>query len=220
MTDTPAVEPDPAAAARRITERREQLGIEEEELARRAAMAPNYLRHLLTAGPSFDPGGFVRIAAALGTTREALVEGRSDAPPGQGAPGPRPRLLDLTEAECWELVGTHGVGRVGLPVRPGPVVYPVNFVVDRHTVAYRTAGGSATDPADDAEASFQVDHLDEYLGRGWTVLVLGTAHHVTDEEELRHLAGLPGSAPWAGGDRPLWVRIRPDDVTGRRIVSG
>ncbi|MFD8088353.1 pyridoxamine 5'-phosphate oxidase family protein [Kitasatospora sp. NPDC059722] len=220
MTDTPAAEPGAAAAARRIAERREQLGISEDELAQRAAMAPNYLRHLLTAGPAFDPGGFVRIAAVLGTTREVLVEGRADAPPGQGAPGPRPRLLDLGETECWELVGTHGVGRVGLPVRPGPVVFPVNYVVDKGSFAYRTATGSVTDPEDGVEASFQVDHLDEYLGRGWTVLVLGTAHHVTDEEELRHLAGLPGSAPWAGGDRPLWVRIRPDGVTGRRIVSG
>ncbi|MGW2250169.1 pyridoxamine 5'-phosphate oxidase family protein [Kitasatospora sp. NPDC001660] len=220
MTDTPAAEPDPAAAARRITERREQLGLTEEELAQRAAMAPNYLRHLLTAGPGFDPGGFVRIAAALGTTRAALVEGRADAPHGQGGPGPRPRLLSLSEPECWALVGTRGVGRVGLPVRPGPVVFPVNYVVDAGSFAYRTAVGSATDPEEGAEASFQVDHLDEYLGRGWTVLVLGTAHHVGDEDEVRHLAGLPGSTPWAGGDRPLWVRIRPDRISGRRIVSG
>ncbi|MBV6700123.1 pyridoxamine 5'-phosphate oxidase family protein [Kitasatospora aureofaciens] len=219
MNDTPAVEPDPAAAARRIAERREQLGLTEAELAQRAAMAPNYFRYLLEAGPGFDPGGFVRIAAALGLSRAELLEGRRDAPPGQGGPGPRPRLLNLTVPECWELVGTHGVGRIGLPVRPGPVVYPVNYVVDDRSFAYRTAARSSTDPGEGAAVSFQVDRIDEYLGRGWSVLVLGTAHHVGAPEEVEHLAGLPGATPWVG-DRPLWVRVRPDTITGRRIVSG
>lgn len=134
MNDTP----DPAVVARRIAERREQLGLGEEALAHRASMAPRYLRCLLEAGPSFDPGGFVRIAAALDSTPEELVSGRADAPPGQGGPGPRPRLLDLTEQECWQLVGDHGIGRIALPVEPGPVVLPVNYVVDRGSFAYRT----------------------------------------------------------------------------------
>ncbi|MQS16894.1 pyridoxamine 5'-phosphate oxidase family protein [Streptomyces kaniharaensis] len=220
MNDTPAAEPDPAAAARRITERREKLGLTEAELAARAAMAPSYLRFLLEAGPGFDQGGFVRIAAVLGVSRAELVEGRADAPPGQGGAGPRPRLLNLTEEECWGLVGTHGVGRIGLPVRPGPVVYPVNYVVDARAIAYRTAERSSTDPPEGAAVSFQIDRIDEYLGRGWSVLVLGTAQHVGDPDEIRHLAGLPGASPWAGGDRPLWVRVRPDAISGRRIVSG
>ncbi|MER7755329.1 pyridoxamine 5'-phosphate oxidase family protein [Kitasatospora sp. NPDC097643] len=224
MNDTP--DPDavhrtePAAVARRITERREQLGLDEEALARQAAMAPRYLRHLLEAGPAFDPGGFLRIAAALGTTRDALLEGRPDAPPGQGGAGPHPLLQSLTEAECWELVGTHGVGRIGLPVQPGPVVYPVNYVVDAGTFAYRTAESGSAAPAEGTAVSFQVDHIDEYLGRGWSVLALGPAHHVDDPAELSRLAALPGSTPWAGGDRPYWVRIRPQELTGRRLVSG
>ncbi|MGW3045047.1 helix-turn-helix domain-containing protein [Kitasatospora sp. NPDC001159] len=212
-------DPDPAAAARRITERREQLGLTEEFLAHRAAMAPCYLRHLLEAGPAFDPGGFVRIAAALGTSREELLEGRTAAPPGRGGPGPRPRLLHLAEAECWEAVGTQGVGRIGLPVRPGPVVHPVNYVVDRDSFAYRTGERAATAPKEGAEVSFQVDHIDECLGRGWSVLALGEAHYVDDPEELRRLDGLPGAAPWAGGYRPKWVRIRPAEISGRRLVT-
>ncbi|MFG3229074.1 pyridoxamine 5'-phosphate oxidase family protein [Kitasatospora sp. NPDC048194] len=206
--------------AHRITEQRERLGITEDSLARQAAMAPRYLHHLLEAGPTFDPGGFVRIAAALGMSREELLTGRRDAPPGQGGPGPRPRLLSLTEAECWDMVGTHGVGRIGLPVRPGPAVYPVNYVVDRASFAYRTGPHVGTAPQEGAEVSFQVDHIDEYLGRGWSVLAVGTAHYVDDQEETRHLDGLPGAAPWAGGDRPCWVRIRPAEITGRRLVTG
>ncbi|MER7673298.1 pyridoxamine 5'-phosphate oxidase family protein [Kitasatospora sp. NPDC096128] len=218
MNDTP--DPDPTAVADRIAECREQLGLSEDALAHRAAMAPQYLRHLLVAGPAFDPGGFVRIAAALGTSREELLEGRADAPPGRGGPGPRPRLLDLTDAECWELVGTHGIGRIALPVRPGPAVYPVNYVVDQATFAYRTGEHTATAPEPGAEVSFQVDRIDEYLGRGWSVLALGSVQYVDDPEELHRLDGLPGAAPWAGGDRPRWVRIRPAEISGRRLVTG
>ncbi|MEU9044945.1 MULTISPECIES: pyridoxamine 5'-phosphate oxidase family protein [unclassified Kitasatospora] len=129
-------------------------------------------------------------------------------------------MQNLTEVECWELVGTHGIGRIGLPVEPGPQVLPVNYVVDRASFAYRTGAHAGTAPDEGAVVSFEVDHIDEYLGRGWSVLALGPAHYVDDPDELERLAGLPGAAPWAGGDRPCWVRIRPQEITGRRLVSG
>ncbi|MDH6708248.1 transcriptional regulator with XRE-family HTH domain [Kitasatospora sp. MAA19] len=219
MNDTPddIHRADPAAVARRIADRREQLGVSEEALAQMAAMAPRYLSYLLEAGPAFDPGGFLRIAAALGLSRGELLEGRTEGPPGQGGPGPHPRLLGLTEAECWDLVGTHGIGRIALPVHPGPIVFPVNYVVDDGTFAYRT--GDRTAPSEGTELSFQVDHIDEYLGRGWSVLAIGTAEPVHDPAVRHHLAGLPGAIPWPGGDRPRWVRLRPDEITGRRLVS-
>ncbi|GAB7183875.1 pyridoxamine 5'-phosphate oxidase family protein [Kitasatospora sp. Ki12] len=212
--------PDPVVVARRIAERCQELGLDDEDLARRAAMAPGYLRHLLVAGPGFDPAGFVRIAAVLGSSRDELLYGRADAAPGHGGPGPHPRLQNLTEAECWQLVGTHGVGRIALPVEPGPVVLPVNYVVDRASFAFRTGEHNTTAPAEGAAVSFQVDRIDEHVGRGWSVLALGPAHYVTDPAELHHLTGLPGASPWAGGDRPRWVRIRPEEVTGRRLVTG
>ncbi|MQS17123.1 pyridoxamine 5'-phosphate oxidase family protein [Streptomyces kaniharaensis] len=194
-------------------------------LAHRAAMAPAYLRQLLRAGPEFDPPGFVRIAAVLGMAWPELLSGRRpDATPGQAEPeqtepGPRPMLLHLTEPQCWELIGTHGVGRVGLPVQPGPLVLPVNYAVDAGTVVYRTAPGGAAAPSEGSPVSFQVDHIDERRSRGWSVLILGEAHHVDDLDEEQRLSALPGTTPWAGGSRPLWVRVRPDEVTGRRIAT-
>ncbi|MFJ9847406.1 pyridoxamine 5'-phosphate oxidase family protein, partial [Kitasatospora sp. NPDC101155] len=206
------------AVARRIVQRRDQLGLSEHMLAYRAAMAPAYLRYLLQAGPEFDPPAFVRIATALGTTWPELLTGhRADAPPGQTEPGPRPLLLHLTEPQCWELLGTHGVGRICLPGQLAPVVLPVNYVVDARTIVYRTAGGGAAAPPDGSPVSFQVDHIDDRRSRGWSVLIVGEAHRVDDPDEEQRLSALPGATPWAGGSRPLWVRISPSEVTGRRI---
>ncbi|MFC5889978.1 pyridoxamine 5'-phosphate oxidase family protein [Kitasatospora sp. CM 4170] len=211
---------EPADVARRVRERRDQLGLTDEMLAYQAAMAPRYLRHLLDVGPAFDSAGFVRIAAALRMTWSELLEGRPDAPPGQGDPGPRPLLLHLTEPECWDLIGTHGIGRVGLPVQPAPAVFPVNYAVDARTIVYRTSAGGAAAPPDGSPVSFQVDHIDDRMSQGWSVLILGEAHHVEDADEQERLSLLPGTTPWAGAGRARWVRIRPDEVTGRRIGSG
>ncbi|MET8544385.1 pyridoxamine 5'-phosphate oxidase family protein [Kitasatospora sp. NPDC004799] len=220
-TATTGVQPDRDDIARRIVRRCDQLGLSEGTLARRAAMSPAYLRQLLCAGPEFDPPAFVRITAVLGMTWPELLSGRRpDAPPGRTDTGRRGLLLRLTEPQCWELLGTHGVGRVGLPGSSAPVVLPVNYLVDARTVAYRTGPRGAAAPADGSPVSFEVDRIDEHRSLGWSVLVLGQAHLVDTTDEERHLAELPGATPWAGGARPLWVRVRPAAVTGRRIDPG
>ncbi|WP_051778177.1 pyridoxamine 5'-phosphate oxidase family protein [Kitasatospora phosalacinea] len=57
---------DPATAdaiARRIADRRAVLGLGPDALAREAGMSRPYLEFLVSAGPGFDPNGFLRIAA-------------------------------------------------------------------------------------------------------------------------------------------------------------
>lgn len=200
---------------RRIAERRAELGLSESALSTRAAMSPRYLQHLLDAGPDFDPGGLVRVAAALDLTYQELLEGRRE-PPGRSEAGARPVLAQLSTAECWDKLGGHGVGRVAMPVQPGPAVLPVNYLVDEGTIVYRTTPGGPAQPAPGEGVSFQVDQIDDHLSRGWSVLLTGTAEHVEDGAEADRLAER-APEPWAGGDRPVWIRVRPKSVTGRRI---
>ncbi|MFD0263255.1 helix-turn-helix domain-containing protein [Kitasatospora indigofera] len=212
--------PDPAHIARRIAERRNRLDLTEDDLATRAGMAPSYLRHLVQAGPDFDRAGFLRIAAALGLSYPELLEGRSDRPPGHGGAPTHPVLVHLGDEECWDRIGARGVGRIALPARTGPMVVPVNYLADAGTLVYRTDPHGAAAPEPGAAVSFQVDRVDDRLTRGWSVLVTGTADHVHDPAEVERLQQLEtayGTLPWAGGERPLWVRITPEQVTGRRI---
>jgi nitroimidazol reductase NimA-like FMN-containing flavoprotein (pyridoxamine 5'-phosphate oxidase superfamily) len=208
---------DPAVIAERVADRRAQLGISTDELAREAGMAPHYLALLLRCGPAFDSAGFLRIAAALGLSYGELLDGREDLPPGQGLPATRPALMRLTEEECWDLLGTHGVGRIALPTHPGPEVFPVNYAVDHRTIVYRTDPRAATAVEHAADVSFQADHIDEHNSRGWSVLLTGTAERVVDEDEVRRLRAEAPARPWVGGERSLWIRVRPGAVTGRRI---
>ncbi|MFI9722728.1 pyridoxamine 5'-phosphate oxidase family protein [Streptomyces sp. NPDC052396] len=203
--------------ATRAALRREQLGMTQTELAHRAGMSVAYLRQLEKFSGDFDPAALMRLAAALEMSYEELVRGRDDAPPGQPAAAAHPRLMRLSEGECWARLGTHGIGRLSLSVDTGPVVLPVNFVVDARTIVYRTdPAGAAAAPAG-AQLAFETDRIDDQLRNGWSVLVVGTADHVTDPAVVRALAERPGSAPWAGGVRNLWVRIVPGRISGRTI---
>jgi nitroimidazol reductase NimA-like FMN-containing flavoprotein (pyridoxamine 5'-phosphate oxidase superfamily) len=205
------------AVAQRIADRRVQLGLTEEDLARQAGMARPYLRHLLEVGVEFDPGAFLRIAAALHLTYPELLAGRRDAPPGQAGPAPRPALVRLSEAECWDRLGTRGVGRVAIPVQPGPAVFPVNYQVDDGTLVYRTAEQSAAAPEPGSGVSFQVDHVNDRLSSGWSVLVTGRAERVEEEADVQRLERADIARPWAGGVRSAWIRIRPEQITGRQV---
>ncbi|WP_433570159.1 pyridoxamine 5'-phosphate oxidase family protein [Streptomyces sp. CA-251247] len=67
---------------------------------------------------------------------------------------------------------------------------------------------------------FEVDHIDDVMSEGWSVLAVGTARAVTAPHAVRRLNELAHSAPWAGGgDRTLWVALAPRRITGRRIVA-
>ncbi|MBY5161967.1 pyridoxamine 5'-phosphate oxidase family protein [Salsipaludibacter albus] len=126
-------------------------------------------------------------------------------------------LVELDVDTCLGLLAGHEVGRLALNDDPGPLVMPVNYVVDGGTVAFRTTWGSKLDAAEQHRpASFQVDHLDVGRRIGWSVLVRGRLREVTDPDEIDLLDGL-SLQPWAGGDKAHWVRVMAAAITGRWI---
>lgn len=211
---------DGDSVAGRVALRREQLGMSREELATRAGMSMAYLGQVEELGTGFDPAGLVRLAAVLGMSYEELVEGSREAPPGRGGPAARPVLQRLSAQECWKRLGTHGIGRLarvtGSP-DAAPVLVPVNFLVDGRTVVYRTDPAGAAAGAPGTKVAFETDYLDEGHGVGWSVLVSGTVEEITDPAAVQDLGRRPGAEPWAGGVRELWLRIVPDEVSGRTI---
>ncbi|MEU1460560.1 pyridoxamine 5'-phosphate oxidase family protein [Streptomyces sp. NPDC005727] len=206
---------------RRVAVERRRRGLSREETAGRARMSPDYLAHLEEHPADPTLATLVRLADALGTT-VAVLRGRgADLPPGQGHALLHPHLRDLGPEACRALLSTHGVGRVAVTAPDGrPAVVPVNYEIVDDAIAFRTTPGSVPAAAVGTDVAFEVDHLDEALSQGWSVLAVGPARAVTDPDAARRLAGGAYGEPWAGGERELWVSIRPTRLTGRRITPG
>jgi nitroimidazol reductase NimA-like FMN-containing flavoprotein (pyridoxamine 5'-phosphate oxidase superfamily) len=129
-------------------------------------------------------------------------------------------LRTLSPAECFDLLEPGGIGRVGFSSADGIMMLPVNFAVTGKTIIFRTAPDTLLALYANARVSFEVDHLDEARREGWSVLVHGHAHTVTDEREVSHLERAAPLEPWAGGARDVYVRVTPKRVSGRRIQRG
>jgi Pyridoxamine 5'-phosphate oxidase len=94
---------------------------------------------------------------------------------------------------------------------------PVNFAVVEGTIVIRTGEGTMFEGHADELVAFEVDHIDEALCRGWSVLVRGQAYRVTHSAELRRVQQEAEVLPWVGVGRDVYVRIVPTQITGRRI---
>ena len=154
------------------------------------------------------------------STGEQPGRAKGRAPPG--VPSPRARcpervLRTLGPAERFDLLEPGGIVRVGFASADGIMMLPVNFAVTGKTIIFRTAPDTLLALYADAEVSFEADRLDEALREGWSVLVHGHAHKVTEEREVRHLEDGTHLEPWAGGARDVYVRIAPARISGRRI---
>lgn len=124
----------------------------------------------------------------------------------------------LGDEECLALLADTPVGRVGIVVEGQPLVYPVNYVLDGRSIVIRTDTGSILSGASLARVAFEIDGFEIVDRSGWSVLVQGVGHDVTDALDLtsEHLQTLEVS-PWAPGPRPRLLRIDVGTVTGRRF---
>jgi uncharacterized protein len=126
----------------------------------------------------------------------------------------------LTEQECWRLVGTGEVGRVGVTIAALPVIFPVNYAVIDGAIAFRTSAGSKLAAASrESVVAFEVDDFERAERRGWSVLLVGRAEIVHDLDVTAKVVRA-GLEPWVDGRRTDIVRITPGFVSGRRIVHG
>jgi hypothetical protein len=55
------------------------------------------------------------------------------------------------------------------------------------------------------------------LRAGWSVLIHGHAHTVSDEHEVRQIQQWTRLEPWADGARDVYVRVTPTRISGRRV---
>lgn len=132
--------------------------------------------------------------------------------------GPAPGVaVELSQADCWARVRGEAFGRLAVVGPDGPLIYPVNAMVDHGSVVFRTAGGAKVDAMrNDPRVAFEVDGYDPDTRVAWSVLLSGSASEVHAYEDAVIVAEL-GVTPWQVGTKPIYIRITPTTVTGREF---
>lgn len=119
----------------------------------------------------------------------------------------------LTPEECWDQLERHTLGRIAVSAVGAVDIFPVNYVVHEHTLLFRTAPGTKLlELAINDRVAFEVDgHTDE---QAWSIVVKGRAERVERQSEIDAAEEL-GLEPWIPTLKYRWVRVHPDEVTGR-----
>lgn len=134
------------------------------------------------------------------------------------------RRIDLDRAEALRLLGNVSLGRIVFTRQALPTVRPVDHVMDGGDIVIRTHEGAALtsqaqqDGGTGVVVAYEADAIDPDTHLGWSVVVTGYAHLVTDPRELARVRSL--LRPWApqqGMDQA--VRIHPELVTGVMLTT-
>ncbi|WP_405952527.1 pyridoxamine 5'-phosphate oxidase family protein [Streptomyces prunicolor] len=135
---------------------------------------------------------------------------------------PPRRTVEIDDAEALRLLGSVPMGRIAFTRRALPTIRPVNHIVDDGNIVIRTHEGAAltsrTLQADGpgVVVAYEADAIDPATHLGWSVVVTGYAHLVTDTRELARYQAL--LRPWVRQPMDYAVRIHPDLVTGLLLV--
>ncbi|QNE73396.1 pyridoxamine 5'-phosphate oxidase family protein [Streptomyces finlayi] len=140
----------------------------------------------------------------------------------RGAVAPR-HLAQLDRAEALRLLGTVSLGRIVFTQHALPAIRPVNHVMDGDDIIVQLHDGAtlasivAPTHAAGVVVAYEADVIDPETHLGWSVVVTGYAHRVTDGDELASFSAR--LRPWV--QRPAVnaaLRIRPDLITGLQLT--
>jgi nitroimidazol reductase NimA-like FMN-containing flavoprotein (pyridoxamine 5'-phosphate oxidase superfamily) len=124
---------------------------------------------------------------------------------------------ELSLDQCWMLLDTEVVGRIALIVDGHPEIFPVNFVLERRAIVFRTAGGTKHWSAVISKpVAFEIDGYDAHEQAAWSVMARGEAELIESQDE-KDAADARLLEPWQPGDKEFYVRVAPKALTGRRF---
>lgn len=127
-------------------------------------------------------------------------------------------MRELSGDECRQrLMKRAFVGRLAFVDAGAPMVLPVNYLADEHTVTFCTSSGRTLKAIQSGErVAFEIDDIRPLHHTGWSVVVTGTAREVTEPADLELLKRGPLKS-WAVGSDAVWIRIAIDSISGREL---
>jgi Pyridoxamine 5'-phosphate oxidase len=151
--------------------------------------------------------------------REAVV---ADLPHDGGLSLSKPpqRSRQLDRAEAMRLLASVSYGRVVFTQNALPAIRPVNHLIDDDRVIIRTrltAKISAVVQSNDAAiVAYEADSFDPESQTGWSVVITGRAHIITDPDQITRYEQL--LHPWVN-HADIVLAIEPQLVTGLHIIA-
>jgi nitroimidazol reductase NimA-like FMN-containing flavoprotein (pyridoxamine 5'-phosphate oxidase superfamily) len=125
----------------------------------------------------------------------------------------------LTPEECDALLAASPVGRLGFLDHGEPMVLPVTIGLWERSVVFSTDAGSKLDAAIMSRpVVIEIDEWDAETRQGWSVVVKGLALIVHEPREIAALDRLHVTSWVRPGSPKTWVRVLPNEISGRRIV--
>ncbi len=131
------------------------------------------------------------------------------------------RIAKLQEDACFALLRDADIGRlVVCSEESGVDVFPINFVVDRGTLLFRTDEGTKTRLIRaGASTAVEIDDHDDVEGVAWSVVAKGRCHVIERFDEMVEALDVP-IQPWLPDGKHLILRLEPDEVSGRQFRRG
>jgi nitroimidazol reductase NimA-like FMN-containing flavoprotein (pyridoxamine 5'-phosphate oxidase superfamily) len=128
---------------------------------------------------------------------------------------------ELNREQCLELLATGVVARVAVCTPDGPHIVPINYALHDDAVVFRTSPYSVLGTRGWMQRlALEIDQVDYGRRDGWSVVAAGMGEMVEDADDLATIQFLWDPRPWAGGSRPLYIRLRWDSLTGRKLGTG
>lgn len=132
--------------------------------------------------------------------------------------GEQDPITVLSDNECWDRLKSAALGRLVTNLGGQLEIFPVNFVTQAHTILFRTAEGTKLfGTVMNDKVLFEVD--DHNVVGGWSVIIRGTAQVLTASDDI-HEAERAQLLPWIATEKLRFVRITPNELSGRRFVFG
>ena len=124
----------------------------------------------------------------------------------------------LSDGESWDLISGVHLGRLVTVLEGRAEIFPVNFVVQRRTILFRSAEGTKLfGTVMNEQVLFEADDHD--VVGGWSVIVRGDAEVLFGADDIQEAEGA-GLYTWIPTQKLRFVRITPTQITGRRFVFG
>lgn len=131
-------------------------------------------------------------------------------------PTTQPPLVALSPYECWRLVEQPiPIARVVWTDGSSASIVPVNYTVADGALWFQSTPGSRiARECDGRQVLVEIDSVDTATRSGWSVIVTGVATNVEADDVPNFLGELE---VWPRGPRTRFVRVQPDEITGRRL---